>query len=436
MTTAGHIGGAVQMASTGSAVASSPAVRTDGSYTAMAFVKLDTMVAGAAPVALSQSGTHTSGFVLQYRGNGHWGMSIAPTDIDTPAWIVAESTSTANLHEWTHLTGVYDAGAHEMRLYVNGALEKTTPIPASTAITNVVGNLVIGRSQSVGVPSRFWPGAVDEVHVYAGVLADRAIAAASGQTAPSAPSAYAGQFSRFVGHDGRHFVGTGPVPPGYYFERAMGLPAPAGAPNTRMIYSCRKNGNWYLDAAVPCTNDGELLGPAGLMYTSEPTDVPTREVYRCLVAATGDHFLSFDDKCEGMTLEFPLGWTRALGNLVRYSQSDGAHWTSLDAYRLPASYTQSETLGMVSILDVPGTVELSACLSGTDEFLSLDVTCGGAQYVSTAGRIWPDPPDDVQRSDQLFACQSTGGERFESLDRFCEGAPTSGQPLGYVITAP
>ncbi|MFD2354111.1 LamG domain-containing protein [Nonomuraea ferruginea] len=84
----------------------------------------------------------------------------------------ALSAAPPRLGEWTHLTGVYDAAAGRVSLYVNGRLESTVAARSWAA----TGSLTIGRGQAGGA-AEFWPGDVDEVRVYgravfAGEVAD------------------------------------------------------------------------------------------------------------------------------------------------------------------------------------------------------------------------------------------------------------------------
>jgi len=74
---------------------------------------------------------------------------------------------------WTHLTGVYDATAGQLRLYVNGTLAGST---ACACAWHAAGSLAIGRAKWLGTPSDWWPGSIDDVRVYSGVLSAAQIA--------------------------------------------------------------------------------------------------------------------------------------------------------------------------------------------------------------------------------------------------------------------
>jgi len=442
LTTAGHIGGGLQLgtARTGFAATTGPVVRTDSSYTVMAFARLRSATSNDPQTVVSQNGVNVSGFYLRYLPSHKWSAAVPTADsASSPGWQAVESSAVAQ-PQWTHLAMVYDAPQRQLRLYVNGELQGDPLNPLVVTVpANMVGALQIGRGQQTGLG---FDGAIDEVRVLSGVLSDADIAAASGQTEARPPSLFAGAFERYGGPDWRHYVGTGPPPPGYYVEGPIGLPAPEGAPNTRMVYSCRNASGYFLDSQATCGGSGsEVLGQAGLMYTAPPADVPTIAVYRCLVLATGDHFASHDPSCEStpdkIRTELMLGYTRVYAPLVRYVEPGGAHWSTTHADLLPAGYTPEASLGYVAIGGVSSVTELWMCqdADADDEFLSTDPACEREQVLPTwySGLVWTGPPAGVTQSRQLYACQSSTGERFESLDRFCEGG-TQVRQLGYVIT--
>jgi hypothetical protein len=96
-------------------------------------------------------------------------------------------------------------------------------------------------------------------------------------------------------------------------------------------------------------------------------------------------------------------------------------------------------LGYVSTIAAADGLPLRMCevraSNVFDEFLSTDPACEGELEFAgwSTGWLWPAPPAG-SASRQLFACRGENRERFESLDRFCDGAPESGRSLGYVTT--
>ncbi|GII54061.1 hypothetical protein Pth03_24500 [Planotetraspora thailandica] len=169
----------------GYASTTSAAVRTDHSYAVSAWVRLagdDTCALPARVMtAVGQDGVRNSGFYLSYRiytENGvkvsRWGFSTASDDTDTESMTVAKSAEPIDcsaVNGWTHLVGVYDEVAREIRLYVNGQLSDRRP---STG-WHASGGLQIGRVKYRGSYSDYFAGDIDDVRVFAGTLTDRQI---------------------------------------------------------------------------------------------------------------------------------------------------------------------------------------------------------------------------------------------------------------------
>ncbi|MEV4294478.1 LamG-like jellyroll fold domain-containing protein [Microbispora rosea] len=165
--------------------ASAP-IRTDHSFTVAAWVRLTGDDTCAVPsqnmTVVSQDGSRNSGFYLGYRWfteNGvkvdHW--SFAATSDDTDSEVMTQTKSVdvvgcMSLNTWTHLVGVYDEVAKELRLYVNGQL--TDERPFATA-WHASGPLEIGRAKYKGGIVDYSTGDVDDVRTYAGALTDRQV---------------------------------------------------------------------------------------------------------------------------------------------------------------------------------------------------------------------------------------------------------------------
>lgn len=167
------------------ATTASAPVRTDHSYTVSAWVRLagdDTCVLpDRVMTAVGQDGSRNSGFYLGYRvytENGvkvsRWGFSTASDDTDTEKMTVAKSAEPIDcsaINSWTHLVGVYDEVAKEIRLYVNGQISDVRP----SSGWHASGGLEIGRVKYRGGYVDYFAGDVDDVRVFAGTLTDRQI---------------------------------------------------------------------------------------------------------------------------------------------------------------------------------------------------------------------------------------------------------------------
>lgn len=439
--TEGKVGtGAVRLSgSTGTLDLGTPAIRTDRSFTVSAWVLLD-QASTTTQTILSQDGTRTSGFELQYRGDVHrWGVGLPQADTDNPTVVRVTSATDASEGEWTHLAAVYDSADRQLRLYVNGALDGS--VGGVSASWNAAGNFQVGRGRHQGVADTPFTGAVDDVHAWTGVRTDATVDPLGGgqirqdylHPVTSRTTVHTGQLGRFVNTNAGHIVTTGPVPPEFHLEDSLGLPAPAGAPNTQVIYSCR-NGqtDYFLDLAPNC-NGHTVLGTIGSLYVTPPTDVPTLPVYRCLVPGKS-HFAAHDSKCEGQTTEFLLGYARAYRYLVRNNSTGFPYDHATSTRRVPANYRPEGNFGVLATVAQPDTIALMSCIDDGDTFLSTDPACEGATVLFRVGFVWTTPPQGVTRSRELFRCLASWNEVFESTSTTCEGQQVV-RSLGYVVTS-
>ncbi len=154
---------------TGYASASSGAtVHTDKSFTVSAWVKIDRLDT-AFRTAVSQDGSQTSGFFLQYNPSSKkWNFSIPASDNAAAERRIAESAASAVAGRWTHLVGVYDAGARQIKIYVDGVAGTSA---AHTTPWDATGSVQLGRARA----AEHWPGALDEVRLYDRILGSQEI---------------------------------------------------------------------------------------------------------------------------------------------------------------------------------------------------------------------------------------------------------------------
>ncbi|MEV6495068.1 LamG-like jellyroll fold domain-containing protein, partial [Actinoplanes sp. NPDC051633] len=409
------------------------AVRTDGSFTVTARARLRQENPQSTQTIVSQDGPSSSGFALQYR-NGRWAFLVSRADKAVPDRLTAEAP--VDGAEWTDLVGVYDAAAGEVRLYVNSAEKGAAP---GRVTAHVPGSLVVGRAKQAGAATQYFDGWIDDVHAWTGAFGAAEAGRYSENPVTRRPNPYGAELARFVDHDGHHFSGTGPVPPGMLIEPGLGIPAASGTPDTRMLYSCRYPGGWYNTTVDRCeTADSTLLGAAGLVHKSAPAGRPSLRVYRCVVAGA-DHYLTTVEGCESPEHrnEGTMGFTRAYRQLVRHlspaPQYD--HITTVTLGGVPPGYRAEGTQGILGLTAEPGTQGLYSCTTGTDEFSSTDPGCEGETVRRWEGAIWTQPPSFAE-SLPLYSCRMTpaaDGERFTSRDEFCEGRTRIGR-LGFVIT--
>jgi hypothetical protein len=181
----------------GEAATSGPVLRTDGSFTVMAWVNARSVPTESA-TAVSQDGKVSSGFSLGIRRHaslcpkGCWSMFMYPTDAVTSV-VQATTTTPVRAGEWVMLAGTYHAGNQEMQLHTCPAVAQQLVSGQAVPFTSTwtaTGPFRVGRGQGNGVPARRFPGSVGGVRIYQGVIteADLKRTCQSGTFPPPAPS--------------------------------------------------------------------------------------------------------------------------------------------------------------------------------------------------------------------------------------------------------
>ncbi|MCW3059600.1 MAG: abfA [Capsulimonas sp.] len=139
-----------------------PVVNTSKSFTVAAWIKLSSLTSLNAgfQTFVSMDGADQSGFFLQTRDDTHrFALTMHPYH--------ADSTTSPVVGQWYHIAGVYDAPTKTLAIFVNGALEGTTQIPAPTRAN---GATVIGRAKFMGNYTDFVAGSIGDVRMYDAAL--------------------------------------------------------------------------------------------------------------------------------------------------------------------------------------------------------------------------------------------------------------------------
>lgn len=409
--------------------------RTDAGFTVSARVRADATTADITVV--SQSGTRTARHALRYDSRRQtWVFAVTAADTDDAETWSAVAPARPVPGAWTHLAGVHDAAAEEVRLYVDGTLQAVSRAGPGWHVDR---GLRIGAVLTRGAPAEFWSGAIDDVRVHDGVRGPDQIAAEARDPAEGAVFARAG-LHRNLAHNGEHTTtgGTGAAglaPPGHHLEHELGWYAPADASGTHTLYSCLLSGDQFTSADPGCEGH-RLLGALGPVYLDAPPGESVIPLNRCRTGG-GEHYESVHDDCEGGgTREFRLGWLRAYAPLIRYVQPDppADHASTVGAP--DPGYRAEGRIGVVSLVERPGTRLLFACLDGGDAFTSLDGACEGKRAVRALGWVWPLPPTTQQATPLLRRCAvAATGERFDSTDAQCEGHRVDAV-LGHLLVRP
>jgi hypothetical protein len=170
--TGGHAGNAVSFGGSAPAVSTAlPVLRLDRSFSVTAWVKLSTTT--GVHTVLSQDGSATSGFALQYEpdpSGARWSFKMPNADATPPDYQdQASYVSTIPPTSFVHVAAVYDASSNQLKLYVGGQLHA---LGLEDQPWNASGVLQIGRDKLAGSYGNNWAGMIDDVHVYWGVVSE------------------------------------------------------------------------------------------------------------------------------------------------------------------------------------------------------------------------------------------------------------------------
>ena len=152
-------------------------IDTARSFTVSAWVELSTTLKSTQTVVAFQ-GKKVDAFKLQYdAGQKSWAFSRSSADVVGAQWAPAADSKTPALNSWTHLVGVYNAGAHSLSLYVNG-----TDVANRAGVTGwqANGKITIGASlDSTGNPFEALDGEISQVEIFGSALTSTQVASLS-----------------------------------------------------------------------------------------------------------------------------------------------------------------------------------------------------------------------------------------------------------------
>ncbi|MBB2923534.1 LamG domain-containing protein [Cellulomonas cellasea] len=171
------------------AASAGPVISTAGSFSVMAFVRLDPGATSGSATAVSQDGTFTSGFELGVREDGSCPAGLTrcftfgrqATDSAAGAAVVARSTVPVEPGAWYQLTGLQSAGDGTLSVSVcrlgtpaDADVERDPVHGAAAPFLSAwesPGPLRVGQARAGATPVRPWPGSVSDVRLFHGVLA-------------------------------------------------------------------------------------------------------------------------------------------------------------------------------------------------------------------------------------------------------------------------
>jgi RHS repeat-associated protein len=152
------------------------AADVDG-FTVEAWVYLNATSTTSDYTAVSQDGTNTSAFQVQYNHTTKsWVFSMPSNDAKAPTTVyTAADPTAAKAGTWTQLVAVYSHGVDWLNLYVNGV--EVTGVAGATDNTPFAstGGTLIGRGKANGVAANYFPGKIRNVRLFNRDLSDAEI---------------------------------------------------------------------------------------------------------------------------------------------------------------------------------------------------------------------------------------------------------------------
>jgi phosphatidylglycerophosphate synthase len=182
------IGGALQLnAANGGVVTQRSVIDPTRSYTVSVWVNMTNT--NGTQTFVSLPGSDVSNFYLQRAGwlNGGFVMDVFSADSSSSAYYVAASTTIPVANRWYHVTGVHDAEARQVRVYVDGRLEGQAAAPNGSFANS--GPLAFGYSKYSGARYDGTDARLDDVRVYNRALTSAEVAAVFQDTGTPAAAA-------------------------------------------------------------------------------------------------------------------------------------------------------------------------------------------------------------------------------------------------------
>lgn len=152
-----------------------PIAKTDGSFT-VTFRARVAAVPTRTMAAISQAGTHTSGFVVSCGPDG-WNVTLPTEDtVGAQTVTVANDQVTPSTDSGGEaIAVVYNSFTNEVRLYVNGQLAASA-VGTHTQTWQATGGLYLGQALIDETWQNPFAGVIDDVRIYSGVVDPTTIA--------------------------------------------------------------------------------------------------------------------------------------------------------------------------------------------------------------------------------------------------------------------
>ncbi|MCA9165890.1 MAG: LamG domain-containing protein, partial [Planctomycetales bacterium] len=111
-------------------------------------------------------GVNERSYFITVKPTGQIQFLVSPNGVNTYSVI---STNAITLNEWTHVSGVFDGDAQELRVYIDGVQLGTTATTFATIFDNAQP-LLLGSGKVGGAAQSYFHGSIDDAAVYSRAL--------------------------------------------------------------------------------------------------------------------------------------------------------------------------------------------------------------------------------------------------------------------------
>lgn len=163
--------------------AGKPLIDTAKSFSVSVWVRFNNI--SGFQTFVSQDGNFISGFYLQKRADsGRFAFTLNSNDAKVPenpgaalpvVGYRAQSSFPPVAGQWYHLVGVYDAEAHQVRLYIDGSREQTTELPKQVKFWQAQGSTIFGGALWEGKRVDHTNATLEDIRLYPRVLTEEEV---------------------------------------------------------------------------------------------------------------------------------------------------------------------------------------------------------------------------------------------------------------------
>ena len=158
------------------------AVDTRSSFSACAWVNVNTGQTGATGTAITIKGTFVGGFILQQNSDTKFKFMMLDSDSTGGTQHAVSAINPTTAATWYHLCGTFNSTNKNLLLYVNGTVQGAAAVLSTT--WQATGHTLIGAELWTSL-TQYFKGKIDDVRIYDVTLSAAQVAALAAGTYPA-----------------------------------------------------------------------------------------------------------------------------------------------------------------------------------------------------------------------------------------------------------